>query len=282
MSATAWAGSLSPEAVMAQAKTENFPVAGPLAGARAASHLLAVYGFARLVDDLGDEAPGDRGALLDWADEQLELIFGAGEVQHPLMVRLSATVEACSLPKAPLRRLVEANRRDQTVARYEDFEDLLGYCRLSADPVGELVLHVYGCPTPERIELSNRICSALQVIEHLQDAAEDFARGRVYLPAVDLRRFGCAEAALGEVRAGLPLRAVVAFEAARCEQMLRDGAPLIRRLPLRARPAVAAFVAGGRAALRDLAARRFDVCGSGPRRSRRRLALALPGAVMGR
>lgn len=282
MSATGLAGALSPEAVMAQAQTENFPVAGLLAGSRAGSHLLAIYGFARLVDDLGDEAPGDRTALLDWADEQLEMIFAHGVVEHPLMARLEATVAACSLPMAPLRRLVEANRQDQSVKRYESFEDLLGYCRLSADPVGELVLHVYGCATPERIELSNRICSALQIIEHLQDAAEDYARGRIYLPVTDRRRFGCPETDLAEGRASLPLRALVAFEAARCEQMLREGAPLIRTLPLRARPVVAGFLAGGRAALRDLRARVFDVCGSPAARSARRVAFALPAAVMGR
>jgi squalene synthase HpnC len=281
MSTTGWVGSVSEGAVLAQAENENFPVASRAAGS-AARHLLAIYGFARLVDDVGDEADGDREAQLAWVDRQLDLIYAGDPVEHPLMRRLSESVAACALPEVPLRRLVAANRRDQVVERYETFDELLGYCQLSAAPVGELVLHVFGRATAERIALSDRICAGLQVVEHLQDVAEDYARGRVYLPQEDLRRFGCDERGLGEVETGAPLRAVVAFEAARAHRLLDEGVPLVRALPLRARLVVAGFVAGGRSALRALEASGFDVCRIRPRRSRRRLIAALPAAVIGR
>ncbi|MCW3063026.1 MAG: hpnC, partial [Solirubrobacterales bacterium] len=169
-------------AVMGRARTENFPVASRLLGREASRHLLAIYGFARLVDDVGDETEGDRLALLDWAEEELGRVFAGERPEHPVMRALVPTVRACALPREPFGRLVEANRRDQTVTRYESFDELLGYCQLSAAPVGELVLHVFGAATPARIALSDRICAGLQVTEHLQDVDEDRARGRVYLP----------------------------------------------------------------------------------------------------
>jgi squalene synthase HpnC len=229
---------------MSQARDENFPVASRLLGRRARGHLLAIYGFARLVDDLGDEAPGDRLALLDWADEELDRIYAGAEPEHAVMRELAPTVHACGLPAEPLRRLIAANRRDQAVSRYETFDDLLAYCRLSAAPVGELVLHVFGAATRDRIALSDSVCAALQVTEHLQDVGEDHARGRIYLPREDLERFGCAEEDLAGAVATPALRNVIAFEAARARELLGAGAPLTRRLPARARLAVAGFVAG--------------------------------------
>jgi len=176
MSATA---APSREAVMAQARDENFPVASYLLGRRQRAQLLTIYGFARLVDDLGDESSGNRLELLDWLESDLDRIYGEGEPEHPVMRALAPTVADCRLPDRPFRRLIEANRRDQTVTRYETFDELLGYCQLSAAPVGELVLHVFGAASTERIALPDRICAALQVVEHLQDIGEDFMRGRV-------------------------------------------------------------------------------------------------------
>ncbi len=125
-----------------------------------------------------------------------------GLPSHPLMVELQRTVRACRLPSGPFERLIEANRVDQVTTRYETFDQLLGYCQLSAAPVGELVLHVFGAATPERIALSDRVCAGLQVVEHLQDIAEDHARGRVYMPQEDLIRFGCKDVDLtGEAAA---------------------------------------------------------------------------------
>ncbi len=227
----------SPEAILVQARDENFPVALRLLGARTRRHLLAIYGFARLVDDVGDEVPGDRPALLDRIERELD------RPQHPVMVALAATARACRLPREPLVRLIEANRRDQVVTRYDTLEQLLDYCRLSAAPVGELVLHVFGAATPERIALSDKICAALQIVEHLQDVDEDRARGRVYI---------------GEFDAVRGARALFA-----------QGAPLIRTLRGRARIAVAAFLAGGRAALNVVEGR--------PARPARELARAVSG-----
>jgi squalene synthase HpnC len=215
---------------------------------------MAIYGFARLVDDVGDEAAGDRGALLDQVESELDRVYAGGSPQHPVMGALARTVRECELPAAPFRRLIEANRTDQVVVRYETFEQLLGYCQLSAAPVGELVLGVFGAASPERIALSDKICAGLQIVEHLQDVAEDFARGRVYLPREDLVRFGCSE----EHLSGPPnpaRTAVIAFEAQRARSLLSAGAPLARTLPPRPRLAVAGFVAGGRAALAGLGRR---------------------------
>ena len=196
-------------------------------------------------------------------------------------MRLQATLRECALPRECFERLIEANRVDQRVARYETWEQLLGYCRLSADPVGELVLGAFGRSNPERVALSNRICTALQLAEHWQDVAEDLGAGRVYLPAEDLERFGCGECELREPRAGWRVRGLVAFEVARTRELLEEGAPLIGTLHGRERVAVAAFVSGGRAALgaieragydvlRRARARRERVRGGARRRSRGR------------
>jgi squalene synthase HpnC len=272
----------STQAVMAQAGSENFPVAGMVLGRRYRDHLLAIYGFARLVDDTGDEAPGDRTALLDRIDRELTRIYAGQTPEHPLMRRLADSVHACGLPEGPLRRLVAANRRDQVVTRYDDFGELMAYCQLSAAPVGELVLHVFGVATPARIELSDRVCAALQVIEHLQDVGEDYRRGRVYLPADALDRAGCQEADLAAASAGSALRAVVAELAQRSRGLLAAGTPLMRGLPVRPRVAIAGFVAGGRATLVALERAHFDVLARRPRRTAAGFAVALVRVVSGR
>ncbi len=242
------------EQVLPQAGSENFRVASAILGRRRARHLMAIYGFARLVDDVGDEAEGDRLALLDLVDVELHRAFaqpGAGPPRHPLMQELAGTIGDCSLPIGPFERLIEANRLDQVVKRYESFAQLYDYCLLSAAPVGELVLHVFDAATPTRIALSDRVCAGLQVVEHLQDIAEDLGSGRVYMPRADLQHFGLGESALaGEPSAAL--RAMIGFEAARARALLGSGAALARTLPLAPRFAVAGFVAGGLNALEAL------------------------------
>jgi squalene synthase HpnC len=270
----------APAAVMARMGGENFPVASRVLPGRLRKRLLAIYGFARLVDELGDA--DDRGVggaqerleALDWLEGELDRAY-AGQARHPLLVGLQETVRECPLPREAFVRLIEANRVDQRVARYATWEQLRGYCRLSADPVGELVLAAFGRATPERVELSNGICTALQLAEHWQDVAEDFARGRVYLPAEDLERFGCGEAELGEPRAGWRLRGVLAFEVARTRALMDGGSPLLDTLHGRERLAVAAFVAGGRAALEAVERGGYDVLSATPRASRARRAAAL-------
>ncbi|HXV92203.1 MAG TPA: squalene synthase HpnC [Pseudonocardia sp.] len=255
--------------VLARAGAENFPVASRLLPGRYRRRLLALYGWARLVDHAGDEAKGDRLALLDALEADLDRAFG-GTPRLPAVRELAATVAECGLPREPLARLIEANRVDQRVRRYRTFDDLLGYCHLSADPVGELVLRVFGCATPDRIARSDRVCSALQVLEHCQDVGEDAAAGRVYLPAEDLAEHGCTETDLTAPRASPGLRRVVALQVARARALLAEGEPLIRGLPPAARLAVCGYLAGGRATAAALAAADHDVLGVRvrPRRAR--------------
>jgi squalene synthase HpnC len=272
---------------MARAAGENFPVASRVLPRRVRAHLLAVYGFARLVDELGDTAPGDRLAALDALEAELDGAF-EGRAQHPLMVRLQATLRECGLAREPFARLIEANRVDQRVARYETWAELRAYCSLSADPVGEIVLGVLGAATPGRVALSDSICTALQLVEHCQDVAEDYAAGRVYLPAEDLRRFDCnpellsgAVGAPGSPVPG-PLRAVLAFEVQRARDLLAAGAPLVGELRGRARVAVAAFLAGGSSALDAIERSGYDVRSGAPRAGRSRRALALARVLLTR
>jgi squalene synthase HpnC len=234
---------------MARAGGENFPVASRLLGHRLREQLAAIYGFARLTDQIGDESPGDRPALLDWLDSEIDRMYAGATPEHPALRRMAAVAREKGIPAASLHRLVEANRVDQTTTAYATFDDLLDYCALSANPVGHMVLHVFDAATPERIELSDAICSALQVTEHLQDVREDLARGRVYLPQQDLERFGCGEADLVATPSPERVRALIAFEVERARDLFDRGAPLIVLLSGRPRLAVTAFVAGGRAAL---------------------------------
>lgn len=258
-------------AILPLAGEENFPVAMSLLGRSARAHLLAIYGFARLTDQIGDEYAGNRLALLDWLEQDLERAF-SGRPEHPLLQRLAPTVRALDLPRKPFLRLIEANRVDQEKSSYETFADLLAYCELSANPVGELVLRVFGQATTDRIELSDRICTALQLVEHWQDVAQDFGRGRVYIPAEDLERFGVERGELGAAHAGDALRRLLAFELERTRALLDEGAPLVGRLRGRARLAVAGYVGGARAAAEAVVAARFDVLAGPPPVSGRRRA----------
>ncbi|HYM46194.1 MAG TPA: squalene synthase HpnC [Solirubrobacteraceae bacterium] len=275
-------------AVMGHASGENFPVASRVLPRRLRRRLLALYGFARLVDEIGDSAPRDgaggaaaqeRLAALDELERDLDRAY-EGRAEHPLLQRLQPTLRECALPRGPFARLIEANRLDQRTARYETWEQLRAYCELSANPVGELVLGVFGAATPARVALSDAICTALQLAEHCQDVAEDRDRGRVYLPAEDLERFGCTVAELSDEHAGAPLQAVLAFEVGRARELLAQGAPLIDELHgARERLALAAFVAGGRAALDAIERAGFDVLAGSPRAGAGRRLLALAATL---
>jgi squalene synthase HpnC len=272
----------SAAAITGRADGENFAVASRLLPRAQRTHLLALYGFARLADELGDELEGDRLAALDWLERELDLAY-AGAATHPLLRQLEPTLVACQLPRDPLRRLIEANRQDQHVRRYQSWASLRAYCHLSADPVGELVLHVFGAATPDRVARSNAICTALQLIEHCQDLAEDLERGRVYMPLDDLAHFELRVDDLAEPGRAQAVRRLIEFEAARARGLLRDGAPLIATLHGRARLAVAGFVGCGHAALDAIVANGFDVVGSAPRASTRaRLAATVRALAGGR
>jgi squalene synthase HpnC len=260
---------LDSNAVMARASGENFPVASRLLGRRARTHLLAIYGFARLCDEIGDAHSGDRLAALDWLEAELDRAY-AGAAEHPLLVALAPTLEQCALPRQAFLRLIGANRTDQRVARYETWEDLRSYCHLSADPVGELVLCVFGAASTTRIALSDEICTALQLTEHLQDISEDLAAGRVYLPASDMRRFGVSERDLANRTTSPAVAALIAFQVTRARRLYAAGAPLISTLKGSQKLAVAAFIGGGRSALAAIERSGYDVLGARPRSGRLR------------
>ena len=264
----------TPELIMARAPGENFPVASRLLPPRLRRHLLAIYSFARLVDELGDEEPGDRLGALDWLERELDRAF-AGTACHPLLAALAPTIAECGLRREPFERLIEANRVDQRVPSYTTWNDLLAYCHLSADPVGELVLQIFGVATPERIARSDAICTALQLTEHWQDVGEDLARARVYIPLEDLARFGCTIEDLSEPRVGPRLRAVLALLAGRTARLFREGEPLVASLHGWSRLAVAGYVGGGRAALGAIARADYEVLALSPRPTRRHTAGAI-------
>jgi squalene synthase HpnC len=258
---------LSAAAIDARARGENFPVASLLAPRWARPHLRAIYGFARLVDTLGDEAEGERERLLDALERELD-----GPPQTELMRRVHATVATCELPPEPFARLIEANRFDQRKTRYETWEELREYCSYSADPVGRLVLGVYGrAGDPALVARSDDVCTGLQLVNFVQDPPRDLALGRVYLPQEDLRRFHVVDDDL----AGPPserVSALLRFEADRARPLLERGFGLAAALGGRAGRSVALFSRGGLAAL-DLVARAgFDVFSHRPAPSRARLA----------
>lgn len=262
----------------AKASGENFPVALRLLPARYRRHLQAVYGYARAVDDMGDEAPpGERARLLDDLEADLGRLYrfqGTDSAEPPRLgvVRALAPVLAeCAVPQQPFLDLIQANRQDQVVTRYATFADLVGYCELSANPVGQIVLYVFGAVSPDRLVLSDRVCTALQLAEHWQDVAEDLRAGRVYLPAEDLARFGVSEADLAAVTASPQVRELMAFQVRRARELLDQGAPLIGNLRGAARVAVAGYVAGGRAALAAIAGAGHDVLRATPKPRRGRL-----------
>jgi squalene synthase HpnC len=263
MTATATFALPEEDTVLDQARHENFPVALRVLPRREREHLTALYGYARLVDDVGDELAGGPAKRLEALDElEAELDRAvAGTATHPVFVRLATTISSCELDRRPFADLIEANRIDQSVTRYAAFDDLLGYCRLSADPVGRLVLAVFGEAGDELSRLSDLVCSALQIIEHLQDVGEDAAAGRIYLPTEDLVRFS-VDPQLLLSRSSTPdaCRRLVAFEASRARRMLDEGSRLVALLQRRsAALAIAGFTGGGYAQLDALAAASFDV-----------------------
>ena len=230
-----------------QMGTENFPVALRLLPRAVRADLEAVYRFARFVDDVGDEAPVDtagRLALLDLVEQDLRRLCDGRPVLPPVADLTSVTARR-GVPLATYLDLVEANRVDQRRTTYDTFDDLLDYCRLSAAPVGRIVLHVAGAATPANVADSDAVCAALQVLEHCQDVGEDARLGRTYLPADELREVGVRDTALRAAGTSPALRYVIGTQVQRSRGLLERGRPLVGRLSGWARVAVAGYVAGG-------------------------------------
>ena len=303
------------EDVVANASGENFPVALRMLPARHRRHLTNLYFFARLTDDLGDEAREANEAseaneareaneaseaneardsegltdlrlrLLDELAADVDRIYSGKTPQSPVMQAMGQTVRECDVPSKPLLDLIQANRQDQLVTRYRTYHELGQYCELSANPVGQIVLYIFGVATPRRIAFSDNICTALQLAEHWQDVAEDLAAGRIYLPGEDLERFGVTEAdlaapSLAASGAGRNVRQLMVFETDRAERLLDAGGPLVHTLHGAARLAVAGYLAGGRAALAAIRAHDYDVLRGTPRPRKPRLAKELAKAYV--
>ena len=263
--------------VAAHARTENFPIASLLFPREYRPHLRAIYGFARLVDLLGDDWDGDRLAVLDELEHQLDLCYSEGEPTWPVLRELEPTISACDLPREPFARLIECNRIDQRVSEYATWADLKDYCTYSADPVGRLVLGVLRrTGEPELASSSDDVCTGLQLVNFLQDVPRDLALGRIYLPAEDRRRFD-----VGMLDGpNEPLRRLLEFEAERARQLLASGARLKAAIGGRVGKAVGLFARGGLAALDALEEARWDIFTQRPRPSRVRLARAAVTAMV--
>lgn len=236
---------------LARTHYENFPVASWLLPRRLHQHFFNVYAFCRWADDLGDEVgdPARSLELLAWWREELAACF-AGRARHPVYVALARTIAACRLPRAPFEDLISAFEQDQRMRRYETFAELADYCRRSANPVGRLVLHLFGTYSEANAAWSDSICTGLQLANFWQDVARDFERGRCYLPAEDRRRFGYTEEDLRERVTNTAFIELMRFEVDRAREFLTGGLPLVGRAPARARSVDSA--AGSRAHLPTL------------------------------
>lgn len=227
---------------------ENFTVATRLVPPRLRQHLANVYAFARWADDLADEAASTAAAtaaLTAWRGE-LDDCF-AGRPRHPVCVALAETVRATGLEIGPFADLIDAFQQDQVQTRYADREEVLDYCRRSANPVGRIVLALEGCREPRLVAMSDAICTGLQLVNFWQDIKRDRNAGRVYLPAADMRRHGVVEADLDAAQASPALRTLVRAEVAWARECFDRGSPLAAAAPRALRPAIAMFLGGGRA-----------------------------------
>ena len=251
---------------------ENFPVASLLLPARLREPVEAIYAFARSADDIADEgdAPG-VARLARLHDYRLALEACAHGIAvkdaalAPMFERLGRAIRAHKLPLQPFRHLLDAFAQDVGKTRYRDFDELLDYCRRSANPVGRLMLCLYGEATPDKLRRADAICTSLQLINFCQDVAIDLAKGRIYLPQDDMARFGVDEARLTELvhdarpRAGKDWQALMAFEVHRARTMMVDGAALARELPGRIGWELRLVVVGGLRILERIEAVDYDV-----------------------
>lgn len=268
--------------IAAKEQAENFPVALRVLPRRVREDLGAFYTFARYVDDLGDEYEGDRIAALNDVDADLDrLAAGATPLLEPVKGLRRLTADG-RVPIEPFHKLVAANLLDQHKLRYPTFAELVDYCKLSADPVGRVVLYIAGQATEQNIADSDAVCTGLQVIEHLQDVAEDYRAGRIYLPREDLAAFGVTETDLAAAHADEDLKALLRWQAGRAAVLVGRGVPLTRRLRGWAKPAVIGYVAGGRATLGALRRADYDVLAATPRPTTGATLRAAVGVFLGR
>jgi squalene synthase HpnC len=268
---------------LAESHYENFHVASWLLPKRLRPHFHSIYAYCRISDDLGDEVGNQAQALalLDIWGEQLDACY-RGEAKHPVFVALRETIRICDIPKAPFADLLTAFRQDQTVTRYASMSDVLGYCRNSANPVGQLVLYACGYRDDERFALSDETCSALQLANFWQDVREDFERGRIYLPQDAMSAAGVDEATIASNQATAAFRALMRDQITYTRAMFGRGAKLIGLVDRELAVDLDLFTRGGLEILRAIEARQYDVLSARPTISKPRKALLLLHALAGR
>jgi squalene synthase HpnC len=265
---------------LARTHYENFSVASWFLPKRLRQDFFNVYAYCRISDDLGDEV-GDANAslrLLDQWEAELNACY-EGNPRHPVFVALAETVRKCEIPKQTFVDLLTAFRQDQRVTRYSTFEDVVGYCCNSANPVGRLVLHVCGYHDAERQALSDFTCTALQLANFWQDVSDDYGKGRIYLPAEDLRRFGVSEEDIAERRNTSAFCDMLRFEVERARDWFERGLPLIKMVDRELAIDLELFSRGGQEILDAIESQGYNVLGRRPAISKsRKLALVARAA----
>jgi squalene synthase HpnC len=259
-------------AYVARTHYENFSLITLLLPRRLIKHFQAVYAYCRWSDDLADETSGgaEALALLDAWEAELLACHGGREPVHPVMVALRETIRRFAIPPEPFLRLLTAFRQDQHLQSYSTFEQLLGYCRNSADPVGHLVLYLFECFDTARAALADQVCTGLQLANFWQDVARDLDIGRVYLPAEDRARFGYDQADLLARRCTPAFRELMKFEVERTHGYFDRGEALLPLLPREARVDIDLFIAGGRATLGAIEKQDYDVWSNRPEVTKRK------------
>jgi squalene synthase HpnC len=266
---------------LARTHYENFSVATWFLPRRLRQDFYNVYAYCRISDDLGDEV-GDAAAslaLLDQWENELDACYG-GSPKHPVFVALAETVRLFDIPKHEFSDLLIAFRQDQTVTRFETFDDVLGYCRYSANPVGHLVLYLCGYRDAERQQLSDYTCTALQLANFWQDVSVDYAKGRIYLPLEDMRRFDVSEDDITCSRNTPKVCAMMRFQVERARDWFGRGLPLVGRVNRELAIDLELFTRGGEEVLRAIERQDYAVLGNRPSISKpRKLALVARAAL---
>ncbi len=268
---------------LARSHYENFSVATWFLPRSLRQHFFNIYAYCRISDDLGDEV-GDSNASLRLLDEwevELNACF-AGQPRHPVFVALAETVQTFDIPRQPFADLLKAFRQDQTVNRYPRFEDLLGYCRCSANPVGHLVLYVCGYRDAERQALSNFTCTALQLANFWQDVSTDYSKGRIYLPLEDLNRFGVAQTDIASAQNTQVFGEMMRFEVNRTRDWFQQGIPLIAEVNRELAIDIELFSRGGQEILNAIERQNYRVLGRRPTISKTRKLALLAHAALGK
>jgi squalene synthase HpnC len=266
---------------LARSHYENFSVATWFLPKKLRQDFLNVYAYCRISDDLGDEVgdPAASLALFDQWQAELDACY-QGTPRHPVFVALAETVRTFNIPQHEFSDLLIAFRQDQTVTRFETFEDVLAYCRFSANPVGHLVLYLCGYHDPERQQLSDYTCTALQLANFWQDVTVDYAKGRIYLPLEDLRQFGVTERDLAKNLNTDAFCEMMKFEVNRARAWFRRGWPLVKKVDSQLAVDLELFSRGGEEILNAIERQHFAVLGRRPVISKpRKLALAARAAT---